>query len=119
MSGGLIEIRPGAMLGLHWHPNSSEWNYVLAGRAEVAIYGARGRGSVADIAPGDVAYYPRGYGHAIRNVGDEPLRIVQVWDSGDFEEITLAKWLAAAPARLVQATFPDVPKATLDRLRGA
>ena len=44
MCGSLITIRPGGMLGLHWHPNSNEWNYVLAGHAEVSLYGARGRG---------------------------------------------------------------------------
>ena len=118
MCGGLITIRPGAELGLHWHPNSNEWNYVLAGRARIALYGARGRGAIEEFAPGDVAYFPRGFGHAIRNVGAEPLEIVQVWDSGRFEEITLAKWLAAAPPRLVAAVFPGVPRATLDRLRG-
>ena len=118
MCGGLIEIRPGEMLGLHWHPNSSEWNYVLAGRAQVSLFGARGRGDVAEFAPGDVAYFPRGYGHAIRNTGAEPLRIVQVWDSGRFEEITLAGMIRHAPPRLVSASFPDVRKATLAELRG-
>ena len=117
MCGGLISIRPGAMLGLHWHPNSNEWNYVLAGRAEVSLYGARGRGPVATFAPGEVAYYPRGFGHAIRNVGVEPLEIVQVWDAGRFEEITLAGMIAAAPSWLVAKTFPGVPEATLERMR--
>ena len=119
MCGGLITIRPGAMLGLHWHPNSNEWNYVLAGRAEVSLYGARGRGSVDVFAPGDVAYYPRGFGHAIRNIGDKPLVVVQVWDSGRFEEITLMRWIAAAPAELVAALLPGVSPDTLARLRTA
>ena len=117
MCGGLIIIRPGAMLGLHWHPNSNEWNYVLAGRAEVSLYGARGRGPVAEFAPGEVAYYPRGFGHAIRNVGLEPLEIVQVWDAGCFEEITLAGMIAALPPRLLATTLPGVTKGVLDQLR--
>ncbi len=117
MCGGLITIRPGAMLGLHWHPNSNEWNYVLAGRAEVSLYGARGRGPVAEFAPGEVAYYPRGFGHAIRNVGLEPLEIVQVWDAGRFEEITLAGMIAASPPRLLAKTLPGVTKGVLDQLR--
>ena len=119
MCGGLIEIRPGAMLGLHWHPDSSEWNYVLAGRAEVSLFGARGCGAVTEFAPGDVAYFPRGYGHAIRNIGSEPLHIVQVWDSGRFREITLAGMIAHAPPCLLAANFPGVPKVTLERLHKA
>ena len=117
MCGGLIAMRPGAMLGLHWHPNSNEWNYVLAGRAEVSLYGACGLGPVAEFAPGEVAYFPRGFGHAIRNVGVEPLEIVQVWDAGRFEEITLAGMIAAAPPQVLARTFPGVPEATLERIR--
>ena len=115
MCGGLITIRPGGMLGLHWHPNSNEWNYVLAGHAEVSLYGARGRGPVAEFAPGEVAYFPRGFGHAIRNIGVEPLEIVQVWDAGRFEEITLAGMIAAAPPQLVGANL--IPVRLRERLR--
>ena len=119
MCGGLITIRPGAQLGLHWHPNSSEWNYVLAGRARIALYEAEGRGPVETFGPGEVAYFPRGMGHAIRNDGAEPLRIVQVWNAGRFEEITLKGLLRAAPEPLLARNLAGVPAATLSALRGS
>ena len=37
--------------------------------------------------------FPQGFGHAIKNVGDEDLEIVQTWDNGKFEEIDLTKWV--------------------------
>ncbi len=56
-----------------------------------------GRGKVAEFKPGDVAYIPQGFGHAIKNVGDEDLEIVQTWDNGKFEEIDLTKWVQSSP----------------------
>ncbi|MHB8286331.1 MAG: cupin domain-containing protein, partial [Caulobacteraceae bacterium] len=73
MSGGLMTIKPGAMKELHWNPNANEWQYYLRGKGQVAMFGSGGRGKVAEFGPGDVAYIPAGFGHAIRNIGDEDL----------------------------------------------
>ena len=118
MAGGLMTIRPGRMLELHWHPNASEWNYVLRGRAQVALFGSGGRGRVAEFGPGDAAYYPQGFGHAIRNIGTEDLQIVQTWDAGAFEEIVLGEWLRSSPTYLLANNFVGVPAATLAKLKG-
>ena len=40
-------------------------------------FGSDGRGKVMGFGPGDVACIPPGFGHAIRNTGDEPPKIVQ------------------------------------------
>ena len=39
-----------------------------------------------EFGPGDVAYVPMGFGHAIRNTGDDDLEMVQVWDNGRFRK---------------------------------
>ena len=117
MSGGVMTIRPGAMLDLHWHPSSNELNYFLRGRAEVALFGSGGRGSIMTFDAGDTAYYPQGYGHAIRNIGDGDVEIVQAWDNGVFEEIRLRKVIEASPRRLLANNFSGVPETTIDRLK--
>ena len=81
------------------------------------LYGSRGRAGVTAFAPGDAAYYPRGFGHAIMNVGDEDLVIVQTWNSGTFEEIRLHDLLKASPRHLLATDFPAVPPSVLDRLK--
>jgi oxalate decarboxylase len=105
MSGGLMTIRPGALRELHWHPNANEWHYYLRGHAQVLLFGSGGRGKVADLKPGDVAYLPAGYGHAIRNTGPEDLEIVLTFDSGHYEEISLTDWMAASPPHLLANNF--------------
>ena len=118
MAGGLLTIRPGELLPLHWHPNANEWNYCLRGTAAVSLFGAEGRHGTTMLRPGDAAYYPQGYGHAIRNVGADEVELLQTWDAGRFEEITLKGLLHAAPRRLLAANLAGVPAATLAALAG-
>src|SRR3954452_3130512 len=117
MSGGLIIIKPGQQRNLHWHPNANEWHYYLRGKGQVALFGSGGRGKVAEFNPGDVAYIPMGFGHAIRNVGNEDLEIVQTWDNGKFEEIDLDQWVRASPTYLVSNNFAGVPQSTIDKMK--
>jgi oxalate decarboxylase len=119
MSGALLVIKPGEMRKLHWHPNSNEWNYFLRGKGQVALFGSGGRGKVAQFEPGDAAYFPRGFGHAIRNTGDEDLEIVQTWDNGKFDEIGLDKWVASSPRYLLANNFAGVPQDSIMKLKGA
>ncbi len=117
MSGGLMVLKPGEMRKLHWNVNANEWHYYLRGKGQVAMFGSGGRGKVAEFKPGDVAYIPMGFGHAIRNIGDEDLEIVQTWDNGKFEEIDLDKWIASSPSYLLSNNFTGVPQSSLASLK--
>ena len=119
MSGGLMTIKPGGIRKLHWNPNANEWHYYLRGKGQVAAFGSGGRGKVMEFGPGDVAYIPIGFGHAIKNVGDEDLEIVQTWDNGKFEEIDLDKWVQASPRYLLSNNFAGVPETTLAKMKQA
>jgi oxalate decarboxylase len=117
MSGGRMTLDKGGLRKLHWNVNANEWHYYLKGRAQVAIFGSGGRGKVAEFGPGDVAYIPQGFGHAIRNVGDEEVEMVQTWDAGKFEEIDLDNWVQASPRYLVANNFAGASKETLDKMK--
>jgi hypothetical protein len=91
---------------------ASEWHYYLRGRGQVALFGSGGRGKVAEFKPGDVAYIPQGFEHAIKNVGDEDLEIVQTWDNGKFEETDLDKWVKSSPRYLLANNFAGVTTIT-------
>jgi oxalate decarboxylase len=118
MSGGLMVLKPGQMRKLHWNVNANEWHYYLKGKGQVALFGSGGRGKVAEFGPGDVAYIPMGFGHAIKNVGTEDLEIVQTWDNGKFEEIDLDQWVKASPSYLVSNNFAGVPSSTISKMKG-
>jgi oxalate decarboxylase len=125
MAGGVMTLKPGAVRELHWHPNANEWHYYLKGQGEVALFGSGGRGKVASVKPGDVAYIPAGFGHAVRNTGKEDLEFVLTFDAGEFQEISLSDWMAASPNYLLannfgqpESTFEKFPKAS-KRIRAA
>jgi oxalate decarboxylase len=117
MSGGRMTLSPGGLRKLHWNVNANEWHYYLRGKAQVAIFGSGGRGKVAEFGPGDVAYIPMGFGHAIKNVGDEEVEIIQTWDNGKFEEIDLDKWVASSPNYLLANNFAGVPQTTYGKMK--
>ena len=117
MSGGVMTIKPGAMRNLHWNPNANEWHYYLRGKGQVAAFGSGGRSKVAEFGPGDVAYIPAGFGHAIKNIGDVDLEIVQTWDAGKFEEIDLDKWVKASPRYLLSNNFAGASEATITKMK--
>ena len=119
MSGGLMVIKPGQMKELHWNPNANEFHYYLKGTGQVAMFGSGGRGTVADVKAGDSAYIPAGYGHGILNTGTDDLEIVQTWDAGKFEEITLKHWMETAPKYLLSNNMAGVPDSTLSQIKKA
>lgn len=49
--------------------------------------------------------------------GDGDLEIVQTWDAGKFEEITLKHWMATVPTYLLSNNMAGVSAGTLDKLR--
>ena len=69
------------------------------------MFGSGGRGKVANVKPGDVAYIPAGFGHAVRNTGKEDLQFVLTFDAGQFQEISLTDWMAASPNYLLANNF--------------
>jgi oxalate decarboxylase len=117
MAGGLMVIDKGKQRNLHWHTNANEFHYYLRGKGQVAVFGSGGRSKLTEVKTGDAVYIPAGFGHAIKNVGDEPLEIVQTWDNGKFEEIDLDRMVRASPNYLVSNNFAGVPESTIGKMK--
>jgi len=105
MTGLVFELDAGAIRTLHWHPNASEWQYVIGGRYRVTLFGAKGRYREEVLNPGDVGYIPQGYGHSIENVGEEPCRILIGFNTGVYQTIDLSQWIAGNPADVLATNF--------------
>jgi oxalate decarboxylase len=117
MSGGLMVINKGKQRNLHWHVDANEWHYYLRGKGQVALFGSGGRSKIADVGPGDAVYIPAGFGHAVKNTGDDDLEIVQTWDKGKFEEIDLDQWVRSSPSYLLTNNFAGVPASTISKMK--
>ena len=103
IAAALVEVEPGAMRELHWHPNASEWQYFLQGRGRMTVFASSGRARTFDYAAGDVGYIPFAMGHYVENTGDEPLRFLEMFRSDRFADISLSQWMALSPPEMVKA----------------
>lgn len=97
-----LDIHPGAMREMHWHPNADEWSFFLSGRARVTIFGAQGNARTFDYTAGDVGIVPKNMGHFIENLSDdEPLEVLEIFRASKFEDFSLVQWLGSTPERNV------------------
>ena len=105
ITGVILDLDPGALRTLHWHPNADEWQYVVEGEVSVTLFGSHGRYRIERLQKGDVGYIPQGYGHSIENVGSGTARILIGFNAGIYETIDLSQWIAANPKDVLATNF--------------
>ncbi len=105
VTGAVLELEPGALRELHWHPTADEWQYVLDGNVSVTMFGSGGRYRIETLEKGDVGYIPQGYGHSLENIGDKPCRVLIGFNSGIYEDIDLSEWMAGNPIDVLATNF--------------
>jgi oxalate decarboxylase len=103
IAAALVEVEPGGMRELHWHPNTNEWQYYIQGEARMGVFGASGQARTFDFRAGDVGYVPFAMGHYIENTGATQLRFLEVFKSNYFADVSLNQWMALTPPELVEA----------------
>jgi oxalate decarboxylase len=105
ITGVVLELEPGGLRELHWHPTADEWHYVIAGDISVTMFGSHGRYRTETLAQGDVGYIPQGYGHSIENIGHNPCRILIGFNTGIYQTIDLSQWIAGNPVDVLATNF--------------
>jgi oxalate decarboxylase len=105
ITGVILDLEPGALRELHWHPTADEWQYLIEGKVRVTLFGSSGRYRIETLEKGDVGYIPRGYGHSIENVGDKPCRVLIGLNTGAYEAIDLSQWIAGNPPDVLATNF--------------
>jgi oxalate decarboxylase len=103
IAAALVEVEPGGMRELHWHPNADEWQYYIEGQARMGVFGASGQARTFDFRAGDVGYVQFAMGHYVENTGTEPLGFLEMFKSSHYADVSLDQWLALAPPELVDA----------------
>lgn len=116
VAAALVEIKPGAMRELHWHPNADEWQYYLTGEGRMTVFGGNGIARTFDYRSGDVGYVPVAMGHYIQNTGKDTLWFLEIFRSDRFEDVSLNQWMALTPRDLVRDNL-NAPPELLDALR--
>jgi oxalate decarboxylase family bicupin protein len=98
-----LEIAPGSIREMHWHPSADEWSFFIKGRARVTIFASEGQARTFDYMAGDVGIVPKNMGHFIENLSDdEPVEVLEIFRAAKFEDFSLFQWLGETPRRLVR-----------------
>src|SRR3984957_19243025 len=100
LAGVSMVLEPGAMRELHWHATAAEWAFVDKGRVRTTVLGPGGYSETNDFEPGDVWYFPRGHGHMLECLGNEPCHFILIFDNGYFSEFgtfSISDWMGHTP----------------------
>lgn len=102
LSALVIEIEPGGMREMHWHPDADEWQYYIEGKARMTVFDATNKARTFDFMPGDVGFVPKTLGHYIENTGNVPVRVINVFNSRFCTDVSLNQWMALTPPDLIR-----------------
>ncbi len=101
----LVEIKPGAMREIHWHPNNDEFQYFISGQGRMTVFGENGRARTFNYRAGDVGYVPVGYVHYVQNTGNTTLWFLEAFRSERFESISLNQMMALTPQEIIRSNL--------------
>ncbi|WP_437205459.1 cupin domain-containing protein [Planctomicrobium sp. SH664] len=105
MAAVVLDLEPGALRELHWHPTADEWQYIVEGELRVTLFGSHGRVRTETFQQGDVGYIPQGYGHSLENTGTGNCRVLIGFNTGVYSTIDLSQWIAGNPADVLATNF--------------
>ena len=102
IASALVEVEPGGMRELHWHP-TDEWQYYIEGEGRMGVFASQHHARTFNYRAADVGAVPYPYGHYVENLGDTPLRYLEMFRAPRFQDFSLNQWMALTPPELVQA----------------
>jgi oxalate decarboxylase len=117
IAAALVTVKPGGMRELHWHPNASEWQYYISGKARMTVFNSEGHARTMDYKANDVGYVPAVAGHYVENTGDTDLVFLEMFKASEFQDFSLNNWLRRLPQSMVSehlhldaASIAQIPK---------
>jgi oxalate decarboxylase len=110
VAAGLVTLKPGGLRELHWHPNSSEWQFYVAGKGRMSVFAPPGRARTMEFNPNDVGFVPAMAGHSIENIGDTDLVFLEILRADRFIDFSLNNWLRHLPPGMVAAHLNLEPR---------
>ena len=124
IAAALVNVKPGGMRELHWHPNASEWQYYVSGSARMTVFTTEGVRTM-DFNTNDVGYVPKVAGHYIENTGSRDLVFLEMFAASEFQDVSLNNWIRHLPPEMVKAhlnldpdTISKIPAEKLEVIPG-
>jgi oxalate decarboxylase len=110
IAAALVIVKPGGMRELHWHPNASEWQFYIAGKARMTVFMPVDNARTVDFNANDVGFVPSNAGHYIENTGDTDLVFLETFATDEFMDVSLNQWLRRVPSEMLQAHLGITPE---------
>jgi oxalate decarboxylase len=101
ISAAIVTLKPGGLRELHWHPNADEWQYYITGKGRMTVFISGSDARTMDFEEGDVGYIPISNPHYVENTGDSDLVFLEMFKSPQYQDISLAEWMAHTPHLLM------------------
>jgi oxalate decarboxylase len=103
IAAALLIIKPGHMREVHWHPNASEWQYYVSGKARMTVFYPVNNARTMDFNSNDVGYVPSNAPHYVENTGDTDLIVLELFAADEFMDVSLNQWLRRVPSEMLRA----------------
>ena len=115
IASALVNLKPGCMREMHWHPNASEWQFYLAGKGRMTVFMPPGRARTMDFNANDVGYVPPVAGHYIENTGDTDLVFLEMFKNSQYLDFSMNNWIRRLPPEMVTAHL-NIDEATIRKI---
>lgn len=89
----------------HWHPNATELNFVIQGKARLTILSPGGKIDTFDLKVGQGSIIPAGYFHHIENIGSEELHMTVYFNNKTPDDIGLSGAMSAYSKEVLASLF--------------
>jgi oxalate decarboxylase len=107
ISGVNMRLSAGGIRELHWH-QQAEWAIMTYGHCRITVLDAQGRPYAADVAEGDLWYFPAGLPHSLQGLGPDGAEFVLAFDNGassEFNTLPATDWMAHTPPEVLAKNF--------------
>jgi oxalate decarboxylase len=103
VAAALVNLKPGALRELHWHPNASEWQFWIQGKGRMTIVMPEGKARTMDFNANDVGFVPRVAGHYIENTGEIDAVFLEMFKADEFIDVSLNNWIRRLPPEMASS----------------
>jgi oxalate decarboxylase len=100
IAAALVTVKPGGLRELHWHPNASEWQYYLSGKARMTVFTTAGARTM-EFNENDVGFVPKVAGHYVENMGNTDLVFLEMFAASEYMDFSLNNWIRHLPPEMV------------------
>jgi oxalate decarboxylase/phosphoglucose isomerase-like protein (cupin superfamily) len=110
-----IHLEKGGIREPHFHPNASQLDFNVSGKARVGVVGPENQINILTLEQGDIAFVPQGNLHWIENIGEDPLHFMLTLSHEQPETIELSELMSNVPKDTLSSSL-GIPKEILDKI---